>query len=57
MKVNPRSSFTGLRTIWQINRVYEISKRKICENYSVTISFFKPPCYFHVYIDVDLVLH
>ena len=57
MKVNPRSSFTGLRTIWQINRVYEISKRKICENYSVTISCFKPPYYFHVYIDVDLVLH
>lgn len=57
MKVNPRSSFTGLRTIWQINRVHEISKRKICDNYSVTISFFKPPCYFHVCIDVDLVLH
>ena len=57
MKVNPRSSFTGLRTIWQINRVHEISKRKICENYSVTISFFKPTCYFHVCIDVDLVLH
>ena len=57
MKVNPRSNFTGLRTIWQINRVHEISKRKICENYSVTISFFKPTCYFHVCIDVDLVLH
>ena len=57
MKVNPRSNFTGLRTIWQINRVHEISKRKIYENYSVTISFFKPTCYFHVCIDVDLVLH
>lgn len=57
MNVNPRSSFTGLRNIWQINRVYEISKRKLCENYSVTISFFKSPCYFHVYIDVDLDLH